>query len=95
MIGSLFYLLWGVFFLIHTGSFIISGTVVNWQYGRPSPYLASSKSYVSSHMGSVCLGSFLTTLLGLFKIELDEADVILNVCSVHREILKDRSRRNV
>jgi hypothetical protein len=68
---NLFYLIWGIFFLMHTGNFIVSGTVVNWQYEREKPYLNSLKSYFSSHVGSVCIGSFLTVLLGLFKFELD------------------------
>lgn len=67
LVVNIFYLIWGVFFLMHTGNFIISGTVVNWQYEREHPYLAASKSYFISHMGSVCTGSFLTSLLGLFK----------------------------
>lgn len=31
---NLFYLVWGMLFLMHSGSLIVSGTVVNWQLKR-------------------------------------------------------------
>jgi hypothetical protein len=79
---NIFYLLWGVIFLVHSGAFVVAGTTVNWAFRREKSYSAAVKAYFASHMGSVCLGSFLTALLGSIKFELDEADVPLGQCSV-------------
>jgi hypothetical protein len=76
LVINVFYLVWSLFFLIHTGNCIISGTAINWQLSRKHPFVNSCKSYVFSHIGSVCAGSLLTSLLGLFKFELDEAEVL-------------------
>lgn len=73
--ANVFYLIWGSLFLMHSGSHIVSGALVNWQFNRERPHLTATSNYLTSHTGSVALGSFLTSLLGLFKIELDEADV--------------------
>ncbi len=67
LVFNLFYLVWGIFFLMHTGNFIVSGSVVNWQFRRENPYLTSSKNYLLAHIGSVSMGSFLTSLLGAIK----------------------------
>jgi len=75
LIINVFYMIWSLFFLMHTGNFIISGTVINWQLRRKDPYINACKSFSFSHIGSVCAGSLLTSILGLFKFELDEAEV--------------------
>ena len=62
-----FYLIWGLFFLIETGSFIIGGAAVSWYYKQDSPYGQASERYRKKHIGSVCLGSFLMALLGILK----------------------------
>lgn len=67
LILSIFYLIWSMFFLMHTGKCIISGTFISWKFNRKNPYLNASKVYFTSHLGSVCLSSFLTSLFGLFK----------------------------
>lgn len=62
-----FYLIWDLFFLIETGSFIIGGAAVSWYYKRDSPYGEASARYRKKHMGSVSLGSFFMALLGIIK----------------------------
>jgi hypothetical protein len=75
LILSIFYLVWSLFFLMHTAKCIVSGTLISWRFNRKDPYLNASKVYLTSHIGSACLSSFLTALFGLFKFEVDEADV--------------------
>ena len=77
LILGLFYLIWSAFFLIHTGRCIISGTVISWRFNRKNPYLNASKAYINSHIGSACLSSLLTSMFGLFKFEVDDADVAM------------------
>ena len=86
LILGLFYLIWSSFFLIHTGRCIISGTVISWRFNRKNPYLNASKAYINSHIGSVCLSSLLTSLFGLFKFEVDDADVAIKIFSVEKSI---------
>lgn len=62
-----FYLLWTLFFLIETGSFIVGGAAVSWYYKRDAPYGEASERYRKKHIGSVCLGSFFMALLGFIK----------------------------
>jgi len=33
-----FYLLWIIFFLVHTSDFLICGTAASWYFQRPTPY---------------------------------------------------------
>ena len=68
-IFHVFYLLWNLFFLIETGSFIIGGAACSWYYKRtdPTPYSEASLRYRKKHIGSVCLGSFFMALLGIIK----------------------------
>ena len=66
-IVHIFYLFWGIFFLIETSSFLITGTAASWYYRRDSPYGETSERYRSKHMGSVCLGSFFKALIGFIK----------------------------
>jgi hypothetical protein len=63
----MFYLIWGIMFLIDTGSFLIGGAACSWYYKAPEPYGDASQRYRKKHMGSVCLGSFFMALLGLIK----------------------------
>jgi hypothetical protein len=63
----IFYLFWGIFFLIETSSFLIIGTAASWYYKRESPYSETSERYRWKHMGSVCLGAFFKALLGFIK----------------------------
>ena len=67
LIISIFYLMWALFLLMHTGKCILSGTLIMWRFNRSDPYLKSSKTFFSSHIGSACLSSFLTVVFGLFK----------------------------
>jgi hypothetical protein len=62
-----FYLLWNLFFLIETGSFIIGGAAVSWYYKRDAPYGEASARYRKKHIGSVILGAFFMALLGIIK----------------------------
>lgn len=62
-----FYLIWNLFFLIETGSFIIGGAAVSWYYKRDAPYGEASARYRKKHIGSVVLGAFFMALLGLIK----------------------------
>lgn len=62
-----FYLLWTLFFLIETGSFIIGGAAVSWYYKRDAPYGEASARYRKKHIGSVVLGAFFMALLGIIK----------------------------
>ena len=84
LIVGLFYLIWSSFFLIHTGRCILSGSVISWRFNRKNPYLNASKAYVNSHIGSACLSSLLTSLFGLFKFEVDDADVLIKSFSVDK-----------
>lgn len=34
----IFYLFWGMLFLVHTGDFIVAGTVTSWYFQRETPY---------------------------------------------------------
>lgn len=34
----LFYLFWGMMFFVHTGDFLVSGTVTSWYFQREEPY---------------------------------------------------------
>lgn len=63
----IFYLIWTLFFLIETGSFIIGGAAVSWYYKRDAPYGEASARYRKKHIGSVVLGAFFMALLGLLK----------------------------
>jgi hypothetical protein len=76
LVISIFYLVWALFFLMHTGRCILSGTLISWRFDRNNPYLNASKAYFASHIGSACLSSFLTSVFGLFKFEVDDADVL-------------------
>lgn len=71
LIISMFYLVWSFFLLMHAGNFVLSGTLVNWVFKKNNPYIKASKIFASSYIGSACLSSFLTSLLGLFKFEVD------------------------
>jgi hypothetical protein len=62
-----FYLIWTLFFLIESGSFIVGGAAVSWYYKRDNPYGESSERYRKRHIGSVTLGSFFMALLGIIK----------------------------
>ncbi len=84
LIVGLFYLNWFSFFLIHTGRCILSGGVISWLFNRKNPYLNASKTYVNSHKGSACLSSLLTSLFGLFKFEVDDANVSIKSFSVDK-----------
>lgn len=66
-----FYLIWNLFFLIETGSFIIGGTAVSWYYKRESAYSEASARYRKKHIGSVTVGAFFLALLGLIKFIYD------------------------
>lgn len=68
LVANTFYLVWGSLFLMHSGSHIVSGALVNWQFNRDKPHLTSTFNLLTCHLGSVALGSFLTSLLGIFKI---------------------------
>lgn len=80
-----------MFFLIHTGKCIVSGALISWRFNRKDPYLNASKIYLTSHIGSACLSSFLSALFGLFKFEVDETDVPIFLFSVRK---KKKMRRN-
>lgn len=84
LIMGLFYLIWASFFLIHTGRCIVSGSVISWRFNRKNPYLNASTAYINSHIGSACLSSLLTSLFGLFKFEVDDADVFNEIFSVDK-----------
>ena len=62
------HLVWSLFILIHSGTFIVSGTIVNWSFQRDKCYTYSYRTFFASHLGSICAGSFLVALLGPFKI---------------------------
>lgn len=64
----LFYLIWGVCFLIETSKFIVSGAATNWYFRDALPLATSFCRYLVYHMGSVCVGSFLVALFGFLKI---------------------------
>lgn len=64
----IFYLLWVIFFLIHTDKFLINGTAASWYFQREAPYGETSKRYRGKHMGSVCKGSFFFALVGFIKV---------------------------
>ena len=66
---SLFYLLWGTFVLMHSSTFVVSGTMVSFAFQREDCYKYAYRTYLASHIGSVCFGSFFTCLLGAFKVE--------------------------
>lgn len=69
----------------------MAGALVNWQFSRERPHLLAAKNLITTHTGSVALGSFLTAFLGVFKFELDEADVCILRCSV----LRDRGKTSL
>jgi hypothetical protein len=54
-------------FLVHTGDFLVAGTVTSWYFQRTEPYKESLERYFGYHMGSVCMGSFLMALFGFLK----------------------------
>ena len=62
-----FYLFWGIFFLIETSSFLVIGTSASCYYGRDSPYSETSSRYFWKHMGSVIMGAFFKALIGFIK----------------------------
>ena len=64
-----FYLVWSLFLLTHSADFIVAGSVVNWQYERRRPLAKAAKAYLTSHVGSAIMGSFLTVMFGLYKVE--------------------------
>jgi hypothetical protein len=35
----LFYFLWGMMFFIHSGDFLVAGTVTSWYFQREDPYM--------------------------------------------------------
>ena len=69
LIFAFFYILWTLFALTHSADFVVAGAMVNWQYSRRRPVVKSAKALLSSHLGSVFMGSYLTVLFGLFKSE--------------------------
>lgn len=71
LVLAILHLIWSLFLLIHSGTFIATGTIVNWSFNRDKPYTYSYRTFFASHLGSVCAGSLLTALLGPFKLELD------------------------
>lgn len=62
---NLFALIWTIFFLIHSGNYLVSSCLVNWQLCRPNSLSSTAHNFLA-HIGSVCLRSFLTVLLGGF-----------------------------
>ncbi len=67
IVVHIFYLFWGIFFLIETSSFLIIGTAASWYYKRESPYSETSERYRWKHMGSVAIGAFFKALIGFIK----------------------------
>lgn len=63
-----FYLLWIVFFMIHSSEFLICGTASSWYYQRDRPYSETSHRFLGKHLGSVCMGSFILALIGFIKL---------------------------
>jgi hypothetical protein len=63
----IFYLLWSILFLVDTGNFLIGGAACSWYYDKPESYTDASARYRTKHIGSVCVGSFFTALLGFIK----------------------------
>ena len=74
LVIGLFFLFWSFFFLMHSGAYIISATLINFGYARDKCYHNAYRTYMASHMGSVCFGSFFTTLLGAFKFDIGGHD---------------------
>jgi hypothetical protein len=68
MVLHIFFLLWFIFFMIHTNEFLITGSASSWYYSQESPLYSTMHRYFGKHMGSVCVGSFLVALVGFIKL---------------------------
>eukprot|EP00768_Dysnectes_brevis_P007244 gnl/Dysnectes_brevis/604_a668_5822.p1 GENE.gnl/Dysnectes_brevis/604_a668_5822~~gnl/Dysnectes_brevis/604_a668_5822.p1 ORF type:complete len:689 (+),score=172.19 gnl/Dysnectes_brevis/604_a668_5822:61-2127(+) len=70
----LFAILWGMFFIMSLGNFVISGAIAQWYFtlnrekNPPKKPIRRAVRWIPKHMGSIAIGSFIIALIVWIRI---------------------------